>query len=48
MTDYRKAFLPDCQQRKLIVLLIAEELLFLTDSRGAFCLIGSKGSLLFY
>ncbi len=28
--------MPDWQQRKLIVLLIAEELLFLTDCRGAF------------
>jgi hypothetical protein len=48
MTNYR-SFLPDCQQRKLVFILIAQELLLLmTNYRGAFCLIASKGSLLFY
>jgi hypothetical protein len=48
MTDYRGAFWPDCQERKLIVILIAQELLLMTDYRGTFCLIASKGSLLSY
>jgi hypothetical protein len=38
-TDCSGAFLPDRQQRKLIVLLNAEKF---------FCLIESRGSVLFY